>query len=261
MSDEKRRAAGILAQCKWLRDQISAWERQAKEVLAKEVTPGERVKAVALDGTEIGSVTRAEPARSMQIDNEEGFLMWVKQRYPHEVTEEVRAAFIKLCAEKVKVLGCLPDANGEPCPHVSLARSEPSISARMDDQQRALIEQMFMSRHMPDVMLAARTMSELKAITYGDNPLLPPYDGPLEDTTAALYGNIVADPMPPEANASPDRQCPNGNYCPYPPPQCQHGCADHADDPQPFIEEGPPNWPESNTFETSDRVRQRRGEQ
>jgi len=99
----------MLAQCKWLRDQIAVWERQAKGVISRELEGGERTNAVAADGTVIGSGTRAEGARSMQIDNEEGFLMWVKSRYPHEVVETVRPAFVKLAAEKVKVLGALPD--------------------------------------------------------------------------------------------------------------------------------------------------------
>lgn len=207
MSDESRRAAGILAQCKWLRDQIAVWERQAKGVISRELEGGERTKAVAADGTVIGSVTRAEGARSMQIDNEEGFLMWVKSRYPHEVVETVRPAFVKLAAEKVKVLGALPDANGELCPHVSLVRNEPTISAKLGDQDRAVIADMFMHRHMPEVM----------------------------------------------AEMIPALEAPGSNE-----PPCQDVSGPEHNDPEPFIEEGPPNWPDSNTFETTDAVKQRR---
>lgn len=206
MSDQARKAAGILAQCKWLRDNISKWEARAKDVLAHELEGGERTKAVAPDGTVIGSVTRAEGARSMQIDNEMGFLMWVKQRYPHEVVETVRPAFIKLCAEKVKVLGALPDANGELCPHVSLVRGDPKASVTLSGNDRLLIEQMFMHRHMPEVM------------------------------------DMMAPVALPESIDSPEQGV---------------GGPGH-NDPEPFIEEGPPNWPESNTFETSEAVRQRR---
>lgn len=227
MSDEARRAAGILAQCKWLRDQITVWERQAKGVLSRELTGGERTKALAADGTEIGSVTRAEGARSMSIDNEEGFLMWVKSRYPHEVVETVRPAFVKNCAEKVKVLGALPDANGELCPHVSMVREEPRVSARLSDQDRAVIEDMFMHRHMPEVMADM----EPKAIEAEPVPLWDREFGALQEAVA-----------------------PGTNV-----PPCQDvSGAGNNDDPEPFIEEGPPNWPDSNTFETTDAVKQRR---
>jgi hypothetical protein len=228
MSEEARKAAGVLAQCKWLRDQISKWEAQAKDVLAQELSGGERTKAVAMDGTEIGSVTRAEGARSMQIDNEAGFLAWVKQRYPTEVEETVRPAFVKLCAEKVKVLGALPDANGEPCPHVSLVRADPKSSVSLGDNDKALIERMFMSRHIPDVM------SELKMIKCAPNPLFPP----VAEGDSAVAGAVHQREEWDETE----------------PPLSQTG----QSDPEPFIEEGPPNWQESNTFETSDAVRQRR---
>jgi hypothetical protein len=233
MSEQARKAAGVLAQCKWLRDRISKWESQAKGVLAQELSGGERTKAIAMDGTEIGSVTRAEGARSMQIDNQDGFLAWVKQRYPTEVEETVRPAFVRLCAEKVKLLGALPDANGELCPHVSMARAEPKASVSLGDNDKALIEDMFMHRHMPEVMEAM----EFRQIPPG---ILPPqqdsagewevYEGPLEDTTAAF-----GDPHRPVGTI------PDGTV-----------------EQPPFIEEGPPNWPESNTFETSDAVHQRR---
>jgi hypothetical protein len=240
MSDESRRAAGILAQCKWLRDQIGVWERQAKGVIARELEGGERTKAVAADGTIIGAVTRAEGARSMQIDNEEGFLMWVKSRYPHEVVETVRPAFVKLCAEKVKVLGALPDANGELCPHVSLVRGEPTISARLGEQDKAVIEDMFMHRHVSEVMAEVAPPTPVGTIESGLIRSVPAdeewevYTGHLDDTTqaAVAYAQSVADALPPVSNDTPD--------------------------PEPFIEEGPPNWPDSNTFETSDPVRQRR---
>lgn len=223
MSDESRRAAGILAQCKWLRDQINKWETQAKEVIARELEGGERTKAVAPDGTVIGSVTRAEGARSMSIDNEEGFLMWVKQRYPHEVVETVRPAFVKLCAEKVKVLGGLPDANGELCPHVSLSRNEPSISARLTDQERAVIEDMFMHRHMPEVMSQTVDAKVLELPGDPTYPTMKEYEAARREFPSAT---------PTELNDSVD--------------------------PEPYIEEGPPNWTDSNTFETSDAVHQRR---
>lgn len=228
MSDEARRAAGILAQCKWLRDNISGWEAQAKEVLAKELSGGERTKAVAADGTEIGSVTRAEGARSMQIDNEEGFLVWVKQRYPTEIVETVRPAFIKLCAEKVKMLGGLPDANGELCPHVSMSRAEPKATVQIKDDDRLLIEQMFMHRHMPEVMAAMAPVELQGPIMHADNPIFPPvYTGPLDS---------------PEPIGSPEQVV-------TPPVH---------NDPEPYIEEGPPNWLDSNTFEDSQPVRDRR---
>src|SRR5436305_14538383 len=108
----KREAAGVLAQTKWLKDQIKGWEDAAKSVLLHALEGGERTKAVAPDGTELGKVSIVEGRKTMRIDNEEGFLMWVKSRYPHEIVETVRPAFVKLCEDKVKKLGGLPDANG-----------------------------------------------------------------------------------------------------------------------------------------------------
>lgn len=206
MSDAARKAAGALAKCKWLREYAKEIEDQAKAVLAQELSGGERTKAIDWDGTEIGSVTRAEGARSMQIDNEAGFVAWVKQRYPTEIEETVRSAFVKVCAEKVKVLGCLPDANGVACPHVSLAHAEPKAVVSLGDNDRLRIEQIF----------TRRPMDELKALKVADNPIFPRLDEQRELLDTDMQQS------------------------------------------EPFIEEGPPNWAESNTFETSDAVKNRR---
>jgi hypothetical protein len=291
VSDQSRRAAGILAQCKWLRDQIAVWERQAKGVIASELEGGERTKAVAADGTVIGAVTRAEGARSMQIDNEEGFLMWVKSRYPHEVVETVRPAFIKLCAEKVKVLGGLPDANGELCPHVSLVRGEPTISAKLGDQDKAVIADMFMHRHMPEVMAdmepkaieppgAYLTIEEYEAarklVAQGDSAVagvIHEAEGyaPQQEYEADRIAQQYLEATTPVSNETPvgtfksgvissrpgtEQDLPDAEPEPEP-----TGWNVYPADPEPFIEEGPPNWPESNTFETSAPVHQRRREE
>lgn len=236
-SDAARQAAGILAQCKWLRDNIKQWEDQAKDVLSREVSAGERVKAIALDGTEIGSVTRAEGARSMQITNEDGFLMWVKQRYPTEVVETVRPSFVKVCAEKVKALGGLPDANGELCPHVSLEHADPKSSVSIGDNDRAQIENMFMSRHVPDVMAALNPPGVVQGDAAVASLQQQEWDAIQERAVIDAYAEVTGYEVSQSDSPEPE-----------------------PDDiePEPFIEEGPPNWPESNTFETSDSVRKRR---
>jgi hypothetical protein len=158
----------------------------------------------------------------------------VKQRYPTEVEETVRPAFVRLCAEKVKLLGGLPDANGELCPHVSMARAEPKASVSLGDNDKALIEQMFMRGHIADVMselTPAQRDSAVAGVLKAEHDWVSePYTGPLEDTTAAF-----GDPHRPVGTI------PDGTV-----------------EQPPFIEEGPPNWPESNTFETSEAVHQRR---
>jgi hypothetical protein len=115
-----------------------------------------------------------------------------------------------------------------------MARAEPKASVSLGDNDKALIEDMFMRRHIPDVM------SELTVIKCAPNPLLPPvpeevsagewqvYDGPLDDISQAF-----TEPEPDlSRNETPESE--------------------------PHVEEGPPNWPESNTFETSDAVRRMR---
>lgn len=231
MSMSAREAAGVLAQCKWLRDNIHRWEEAAKNVLAEELAPGERTAAIAPDGTNLGMVTRTTGARSMTINNEAGFIAWVAQRYPTEVERVVRPAFVKLCTEKVKAIGALPDANGEICPHVGLDVSEPWNMVKLSDTAdmemvRMISYQRLMDVVTPKSLLIAPELPETQDIPLeqyegrpwvdtaeeaaGGSGLNEIYDGPMEDTT------------------------------------------------QGFIEEGPPNWLESNTFETSDEIRKRR---
>lgn len=208
MSMNAREAAGVLAQCKWLRDNISRWEAAAKDVLARELVAGERIAAIAPDGTNLGSVTRTMGARSMQVDNEAGFVAWVEQRYPTEIERVVRPAFLKLCGEKVKSLGALPDANGEMCPHVSRAQADPYAKVTLADDADMQMLRMVLQRPLMEVITPE---SELSTDT-GDVQLTQ-YEGrPWVDE-------------PPEE----------------------------------FIEEGPPNWAESNTFESSPAVKDKRG--
>jgi hypothetical protein len=149
---DERQAAGVLAQCKWLRDQIKIQEDAAKAVLARHKLGGERVAAIMPDGTPLGTVTIAQGARTMQIDNEEGFLSWVQQRYPTEVIRSVRPAFIKQCGDRVKADGVLTDANGEVCPHVSLVTGDPKPTTNLSKDAALLLQQMIERRYLPDML-------------------------------------------------------------------------------------------------------------
>lgn len=209
---DKRDAAGILAQTKWLKDRIKEWEESAKAVLLQELDEGEKTTAVSPSHNKLGFVTKAKGKRGMVINNEAGFLAWVQMRYPTEVEQSVRPAFIKLCQEKVVKLGGLPDANGELCPHVSLSQGEPYTFVTLDEFAGALIGQEIMQRKLMDVITPA---SELPS---------PPTHTPAEDHPGFDDDMGDIDPEP------------------------------ELDD-----EMGPPNWPESSTFEQSDSVRQRRG--
>lgn len=149
---DARQAAGVLAQLKWLRDQIKLAEDDAKKVLALELKGGERASAIAADGTELGTVTMAQGAKSMQIDNEDGFTAWVALKYPTEIVRTVAPAFVKVCADKVKVLGHLPDANGVPCPHVSLAVGDPKPTTNLSKDAQYLMQAMIEKRLLPDML-------------------------------------------------------------------------------------------------------------
>jgi hypothetical protein len=161
---DSRQAAGVLAQCKWLRDQIKIQEDAAKAVLQRELRGGERAVAELPDGTELGSVTMAQGAKSMQIDNEAGFIAWVASKYPSEIERAVRPAFVKQCAEKVKELGHLPDANGVPCPHVSLAVADPKVSTNLPKDADYRMQQLIESRTLPTMFEYPAIAARIEAV-------------------------------------------------------------------------------------------------
>jgi hypothetical protein len=238
---DRRQAAAVLAQAKWLKDQIKAVEDEAKKVIAGELDGGERTTARTADGIELGRVSMVEGSKSMKIDNEEGFLMWVKQRYPTEIVETVRESFVKVCAEKAKKLGGVPDANGEMCPHVSVVQSASYPLTKLNDDADNIMQTLVHRARLADV-LRPQLGAPQPVGTFKDGLIGEPVvvEGDSEDWNAT-FEVPVEDGMPyvisPDPDGTPDEP---------------------VTDPEPFIEEGPPNWPESNTFETRDAVKRRR---
>jgi hypothetical protein len=220
---DAREAAGTLAMCKWLKDQVKTWEAAAKDVLSHALTTGEKSAAISPDGQVLGFVTAAKGKRSMKIDNEAGFLAWVQQRYPTEVEQSVRPAFVKACQEKTLKYGALIDGAGEVCPHVSLHEGDGYTMVTLNELADYLIRERFKARPALD---AVTPKSEL--------PGASEHISEAQDYDA---GTIV--------------------------PVAEGDSASAAAEQPPDLEDeqvGPPNWGESNTFETSDAVRLRRGE-
>lgn len=223
---DAREAAGVLAQCKWLRDEIKGWEAAAKDVLRRQLAAGEKKAAIAPDGQVLGFATMANGKRSMHIDNAAGFLAWVQQRYPTEVEQTVRPAFVAKCQENVLKYGALIDGKGEVCPHVSLAQGDPYATTTLNELADYLIRERFKARPALEAVTPQSEYDPTEALIA---------DG--DYVVADISGRDVGDELPVNIEAQDHEQPP-----------------DLEDD-----QVGPPNWGESNTFETSDAVRLRRG--
>lgn len=230
---DKRQASGVLAQVKLIKDMLKVWEAEAKAVVGQDLHEGERISAQLPDGTELGAVTMTSGSRSMQIDNEAGFVAWVKSRYPTEIYEAVRPAFVKVCEQKVAKLGVLVDANGVACPHVSLKTSDGHAMTKLNDYGKALLDQAIATRTLPALTMAD---PNAPAVVQGDAALAGAAHeaamwerGEMQDTTQAYAEVNQSDSVTTE--------------------------------PEPDLSDsqvGPPHWQESNTFESSDNVKRRR---
>jgi hypothetical protein len=260
---DKREAAGVLAQTKWLKDQIKGWEAAAKDVLMGELQAGERATATAPDGAKLGYVTKANGKRTMQIDNEDGFLAWVQMRYPSEIVQSIRPAFVKKLQERALDKGALIDAKGEVCPHVSIVYGDEYTFVTLDKLADILITQSIQQRKLMDVITPP---SELPAGTI--NP-----DDVISDRTVYACPDCGAEVDQPHAdNCHAWMLMREGAV--YEAQLWERGemqdtttaytqVAQNAPvDPEPDLSDeqvGPPNWGDSNTFEADLNVQRKRG--
>lgn len=125
----QREAAALLAALAAHRHDIEDLEREVRAVA--DVSYGDEKVAGVVDGVVIGTTGRYErrPNEPFTVLDKTGFVEWVKSRYPTEVVETVRPAFLKELADRAeKSCGVLLDENGEPCEAVKL--NDPVVSVR-----------------------------------------------------------------------------------------------------------------------------------
>ncbi|MEU9806251.1 hypothetical protein [Mycobacterium sp. NPDC050853] len=88
------------------------------------------VDAVALEKM-IGQIFASRPKQACRIEDSPGFLAWVKERYPDEIAETVRAPFQKKLIDSAVVD---PDGvvwlMGEACPSTSSYLKEPTYTVK-----------------------------------------------------------------------------------------------------------------------------------
>ena len=104
-------AVTTLAICKWLREQVSRWEADAKREL--NMRAGAREPAM-INGIEVGTVTMTRPSRTVIVKDEDALLAWVQDNVPTEVetVQRIRPAYRTKLLDQVKNLGALVDADG-----------------------------------------------------------------------------------------------------------------------------------------------------
>ncbi|UXA19500.1 hypothetical protein [Mycobacterium sp. SMC-4] len=128
MSKQQREAATLLALCVAQRHALEDLEKEAKAIV--DCTYGEEKVCGVVDGVVVGTTGRYErrPNEPFTVLDEAGFVDWVKARYPTEVVEVVRPAFLKVLAERSEKHGVLVDDDGEVCDAVKL--NDPIVSVR-----------------------------------------------------------------------------------------------------------------------------------
>lgn len=88
------------------------------------------VDAVAL-GKMIGQIFASRPKQACRIEDSPGFLAWVKERYPDEITETVRPSFQKKLLESAVIdLEGVVWLMGEVCAAVSAYLKDPTYTVK-----------------------------------------------------------------------------------------------------------------------------------
>lgn len=150
---DKREAAAVLAQCKWLKDNIKRWEEAAKTVLSHELEPGERAAAVDSEGVQLGFAAMVAGKREVKVENEEAFTAWVAQRWPTEMAQAIRPKFRKLLEDKAKVLGSLPDEiDGTICPYLTVVAYDQYPRVTLSEWADAVLSQRIKTNLLMDVI-------------------------------------------------------------------------------------------------------------
>lgn len=116
----RRDAAQVLAMCAWVKRHISKIEERAK--LVADVSFPEEKTAAAVDGTVVAYTSRVtrKPSEPFTVLDEAGFLNWVLQRWPTEVEQRVRPAWVTILSQGFVIDGVLTDGEGEICEHVKV---------------------------------------------------------------------------------------------------------------------------------------------
>jgi hypothetical protein len=129
----ERTAVVKLALCKWISARVKDWEAEAKADLAQMVQ-GDRTAAL-LNGYKIGTVTKCEGRRAVEVVDEQRLAEWVASRWPTEVETSVRVrpAFMRVLADRIRKHGALIDQDGEVCPWVEIGYGDPYLMTKPDN--------------------------------------------------------------------------------------------------------------------------------
>jgi hypothetical protein len=228
---DKREAAAVLAQCKWLRDNIKRWEDAAKKTLSLELEPGERAAAVDSEGVQLGFAAMVAGRKEVKVSDEAAFTAWCAERWPTEITRAVKPAFRKALEDKAKLLGGLPDeVTGLMCPYVTVVGYDPFPKVTLSEWADAVLSHRIQQKKLMEV-------------------ITPPSELPPSDV---VYERIPDGILPAEHDEDPSA-----------PTKYLHVelSETRTVDPEPEVDPEPRLWDESTTFEDSDAVRQRRGQQ
>lgn len=149
----RRTAASKLVVCKWLRDQIRDWETAAKAELEHSgMIPDDRESGTMGD-LKIGTATFCNGKRELVITDDQGFALWVQDRWPDEVetTLVVNPAFERKLVERAKTRGALIDDEGEVCPYAKFERGRSYFMAKYNPEAGIALQQM-LSPRLADTM-------------------------------------------------------------------------------------------------------------
>jgi hypothetical protein len=221
---DKREAAAVLAQCKWLKDNIKRWEDAAKTVLSHELSPGERAAAVDAEGTQLGFAAMVAGRREVKINDEHAFTAWVAQRWPTEMSQQIKPEFRAKLFDQAKTLGGVPDpVDGTVCPFVAVVGYDPFPKVTLSEWADSVLTQRIKQKKLMDV-------------------ITPPSELPAPEGTRETAEMYRSDP-PAAQHISPETQLSDSPTV----------------EPEPELDPEPGTWDEPTTFESSHAVRQRRG--
>ncbi|SKS09802.1 Uncharacterised protein [Mycobacteroides abscessus subsp. massiliense] len=104
------------------------------------------VDAVALEKM-IGQIFASRPKQSCRIEDSAGFLVWVKERYPEEIVEAVRAPFQKKLLDSAVID---PEGDvwliGEVCPAAVSYLKDPTYTVKPSEDVAGVVSELIAQR-------------------------------------------------------------------------------------------------------------------
>jgi hypothetical protein len=188
---DKREAAAVLAQCKWLKDNIKRWEDAAKGILSHELSPGERAAAIDGDGVQLGFAAMVQGRREVKVNDEAAFTAWVAQRWPTEMSQQIKPEFRAKLFDQAKTLGGVPDpADGTLCPFVAVVGYDPFPKVTLSEWADSVLTQRIQKKLLMEVITPPSELPEAKAA--GPQQVAPD----VADALKQLSDNPTVDPEP-----------------------------------------------------------------